>query len=65
MSTNPIDVIRMALEREKFAVRDYTEFAKTAKEPSIREMFLFLAEEEKKHVKILQEEIERETHQEM
>lgn len=64
-TTNPIDVIRMALEREKAAVRDYTEFAKTAKEPSIREMFLFLAEEEKKHVTLLQEEIDREVNQEM
>jgi erythrin-vacuolar iron transport family protein len=65
MATSPIDVIRMALGREEAAVRDYTEFAKTAEEPSIREMFLFLAEEEKKHVKLLQEEIDREINQEM
>ncbi|HEU5360459.1 MAG TPA: ferritin family protein [Candidatus Deferrimicrobiaceae bacterium] len=64
-TTNPIDVIRMALEREKAAVRDYSEFAKAAKEPSIREMFLFLADEEKKHVKLLLEEIDREVYQEM
>ena len=64
-TTNPIDVIRMALEREKAAVRDYSEFARTAKEPSIREMFLFLAEEEKKHEKLLQDEIDREVNQEM
>lgn len=65
MASNPLDVIRMALGREKAAVRDYTEFAKTAKEPSIREMFLFLAEEEKKHVKLLENEIDREVNQEM
>jgi rubrerythrin len=64
-TSNPVDVMRMALEREKAAVRDYSEFAKTAKEPSIREMFLFLVEEEKKHVKLLQDEIEREVNQEM
>ena len=64
-ATSPIDVIRMALEREKAAVRDYSEFAKTTKEPSIREMFLFLVEEEKKHAKMLQEEIDREVYQEM
>lgn len=64
-ASNPIDVIRMALEREKQAVRDYTEFARTAREPSIREMFEFLAGEEKKHVKLLEEEIEREVNQEM
>lgn len=65
MSRNPVEVIRMALEREKSAVRDYTEFAATAADPKIREMFRFLAEEEKKHVKILQDEIEKEIYQEM
>ncbi|MBI5419673.1 MAG: hypothetical protein HZA60_06250 [Deltaproteobacteria bacterium] len=65
MSKNPIEVIRMALEREKSAVRDYTEFAGTAADPKIREMFGFLAEEEKKHVKLLQDEIEKEIYQEM
>ena len=65
MTSNPLDVIRMALGREKAAVRDYTEFAKTATEPSIREMFRFLAEEEKKHVKLLEHEIDREVNQEM
>jgi len=65
MTSNPLDVIRMALGREKAAVKDYTAFAKTAKEPSIREMFLFLVEEEKKHVKLLQDEIDREVNQEM
>ncbi len=65
MSNTPIDIIRMALEREKQAVRDYTEFAKTAEDPSVREMFLFLIEEEKRHVKLLQEEIEKEVYQEM
>lgn len=64
-TSNPIDVIRMALEREKMAVREYTEFARTAREPSIREMFEFLAGEEKKHVKLLEEEIDREVNQEM
>lgn len=65
MTSNPLDVIRMALGREEAAVRDYTEFAKTAKEPSIQEMFLYLAEEEKKHVTLLQHEIDREVNQEM
>jgi rubrerythrin len=64
-TSNPLDVMRMALDRERMAVRDYTEFAKTAKEPSIREMFVYLAEEEKKHVKLLEDEIDREQNQEM
>lgn len=62
---NPIEVIREALEKEKDAVREYGEFAATAEDPKIREMFLFLVEEEKKHVKLLQEEIEKEVYQEM
>lgn len=65
MPSSPIDIIRMALEREKDAVRDYTEYAKTAEDPSIREMFVFLAGEERKHVKLLQTEIEKEVYQEM
>jgi rubrerythrin len=65
MSNTPIEIIRMALEREKEAVQEYTEFAKTAEDPSIRKMFLFLIEEEKRHVKLLQEEIEKEVYQEM
>jgi rubrerythrin len=64
-TSNPVDVMRMALEREKAAVRDYSEFAKTAREPSIREMFLYLVQEEEKHVKLLQDEIDREVNQEM
>ena len=65
MSKTPIEIIRTALEREKDAVQEYGEFAKTAEEPAIRDMFLFLVEEEKKHVKMLQEEIEKEVYQEM
>ncbi len=65
MPVNPMDVMRMALDREHAAVRDYTEYARTAKEKAIREMFLFLAEEEKKHVKLLTEEIDKEINREM
>ncbi len=65
MPINPIDVMRTALESEKTAVSEYSEFAMRAKEKAIREMFLFLAEEEKKHVKLLQDEIDREINREM
>ena len=64
-ASNPLDVMRMALERERMAVRDYSAFAESAEEPSIREMFVFLAGEEKKHVKLLEDEIDREQNQEM
>jgi len=65
MTTNPMEVIRMALDREKVAYRNYTEYARLATEPAIRELFQYLAEEEKKHVKLLTDEIEKETFQEM
>jgi rubrerythrin len=65
MPNTPIEIIQMALARDKDAVRDYTEYAKAAEDPSIREMFLFLAEEEKKHVKLLLDEVEKEIYQEM
>jgi len=65
MPQNPMDVIRMALEREKVAYRNYTEYARIATQPEIRELFKYLAEEEKKHVKLLSDEIEKETLQEM
>lgn len=65
MPMSPIEIIRMALQREKDAVRDYTEYARTAEDPSIREMFVFLAGEEKKHVRLLQAEVEKEVYQEM
>jgi rubrerythrin len=61
----PIDAIRKALEREKAAYRGYAEYARIATQPEIRELFLFLAEEEKKHAKLLTDEIEKETFREM
>jgi len=63
--TAPVDVIRMALERENAAYRGYVEYARIATQPEIRELFLFLAEEEKKHAKLLTDEIEKETLREM
>jgi rubrerythrin len=64
MTKTPIDVLKMALAREKDAVQYYKEFALTAENDSIKEMFAFLVEEEKKHVKLLQEELEKEIYQE-
>lgn len=65
MDDSPIDAIRRALEREKAAHRGYVEYARRAVQPEIRELFLFLAEEEKKHAKLLTDEIEKETLREM
>ncbi len=65
MPKTPVEIIKMALEREKEAVVDYSEYAKTTSDPKMKKMFLFLAGEEKKHVKLLEEEIEKEIYQEM
>lgn len=65
MDGSPLDVIRMALEREKKAYRGYIEFARTASPAEIRDLFLFLAEEEQKHADLLTREIEKEALREM
>lgn len=62
---SPVDAIRRALERENEAYRGYVEYAASATQPEVRELFLFLAEEEKKHAKLLADEIEKETLREM
>ena len=64
MNKSPIDVLRMALEREKDAVQYYKEYATGCTEPAICEMFQFLVEEEKKHVALLEAEVEKEIYQE-
>jgi rubrerythrin len=64
MTKTPLDVLKMALSREKDAVQYYKEYAVTAEHESVREMFKFLVEEEKKHVKMLEEELEKEVYQE-
>jgi rubrerythrin len=64
-AANPLDAIRMALEREKKAHQGYIEYARTASPAEIRDLFLFLAEEEKKHAELLTREIEKETLREM
>ncbi len=63
--TSPMDAIRAALEREKQAVRIYTEYAGAASDAAVRKMFEYLAGEEKKHAKLLQDEIEKESLKEM
>jgi rubrerythrin len=64
MTKTPIDVLKMALAREKDAVQYYKEYALTAENPSIKELFDFLVEEEKGHVKMLTDELEKEVYQE-
>ncbi len=51
------EVLRMALRLE---LQNYGEYEKEAKEsqiPSMKKMFAFLAEEEKKHIKLIRDKM--------
>ncbi len=61
----PVDAIRLALEEEKKAYQFYTAVAETAEYASTREMFLFLAEQELKHQRRLEEELSKDFYSEM
>ena len=58
-STNPLEALQMALKREVAAEEFYLKAAKGAEEASARKMFEFLAAEERKHQRIIQDEIDR------
>ncbi len=57
--TEPIEILRMALEREKEAYAFYTEAAKAANHPATRATLLEMAEEEKRHIQQLEDELDR------
>jgi len=65
MDQSPLDAIRRALAREEAARRGYLELAAGAAQKEVRELFLFLAEEEGRHARLLAGEIEKETLREM
>ncbi len=58
-STNPLEALQMALKREVAAEEFYLNAAKSAEEASSRKMFEFLAAEERKHQRIIQDEIDK------
>lgn len=64
-STTPQEAVRLAIEREKTAHDFYSKAAKIAKYPGTKQMFDFLAQEEAKHLKILQAELDKDYMQEM
>ena len=65
MDACPLDVIRRALEREKSVRDSYLGLAGSAVPQEVRDLFLYLAEEEAGHARLLADEIEKETHREM
>ncbi len=51
------DVLRKALRLEMRDFGDYEKGAREAKIPSLKEMFSFLAGEEKKHIALIREKM--------
>ncbi len=64
-TTKPQEAIRIAIEREKAAYDFYSRAAKVAKYPGTREMFESLAQEELRHRRMLEEELNKDYYQEM
>ncbi len=64
-TTHLQNALNIALEREKAAVRFYSEGAAKVTDAGVKTLFSELAEEEKHHVRRIQEAIEREIMQEM
>jgi rubrerythrin len=58
-STNPLEALQMALKREVQAEEFYLGAARAAVEEGARKMFEFLAAEERKHQRIIQDEIDK------
>jgi rubrerythrin len=64
-TTTPQEAIRMAIEREKGALEFYTQAVKIARYPGTKQMFEFLAKEEMKHRRMLEEELNKDYYTEM
>ncbi len=58
-TTTPQEAIRIAIEREKGSHEFYNQAAKISKYRGTRQMFEFLAKEELKHRRILEEELNK------
>jgi len=63
-TTTPEEAIRVAIEREKGSHEFYTQAANIAKYPGTKQMFEFLAKEELKHRRILEEELNKDYYRE-
>ncbi|HDL04776.1 MAG: hypothetical protein DRP46_04350 [Candidatus Zixiibacteriota bacterium] len=64
-TTDPREAIRIAIKREHEAYEFYKNHADLFENAATKEMFLFLAEEEKKHEEKLQAELDENLHYEM
>jgi len=55
----PVEVLRLALEKEKQALAFYMEAAEHCHHPATRATFLEMAEEEKSHMRRIEEDLDR------
>ncbi len=62
-NTPPIDLLRMALQREKAAHAFYVEAAAVAQHPATKETLLAMAAEEEGHIRHLEEVLDRDFYQ--
>jgi len=58
-TSNPQEAIEIAIKREREAYEFYTRHADLFENEATKQMFRFLAEEEKKHEARLQEELDK------
>ena len=59
------DALLLAIQKEKSAYEFYKKASEVVKDPGVRKMFAFFAEEELKHVKLLEDEYDKNILQEM
>ena len=64
-TTTVQEALKIAIEREKSAYEFYKKASEIVKDPGARNMFSFLAEEEVKHIKMLEDEYDKNILQEM
>lgn len=57
-TTDPLEAIKIAIQREREAYEFYENHAQLFENDATREMFLFLANEERKHEEKLQKELD-------
>ena len=57
-TTDPLEAIKIAIRREREAYEFYKNHAELFDNDATREMFMFLAEEERKHEEKLQKELD-------
>jgi len=58
-NTPPIDILRMAIEREKAAHAFYLEAAAVAQHPATKQTLKEMAEEEERHIHQLEEQLDK------